>query len=253
MSNHQKHRGQHSNDQRLFSDTWMPVLNEAVADLSWMLSKGYPDTASLKLVGDRYRLDSRQRAALLRASCTDSARQRRIDTLADSMALKGCRMAIDGYNLLITIESALAGGVIVCCRDGCYRDIASIHGTYRRVEETLPALVTIGVTLQRLEVAEVTWLLDSPVANSGRLRWHMLEIAAQYQFAWEVELTTSPDKRIVAAPDRIAVSSDSWVLDHHPRWYNLHRHIADAVPNAWIIPLTGVYDEAAEVKGLRQV
>jgi hypothetical protein len=29
------------------------------------------------------------------------------------------------------VEAALAGGVILACRDGAYRDMASIHGTWR--------------------------------------------------------------------------------------------------------------------------
>ena len=43
-------------------------------------------------------------------------------------------------NVLITLESALGGGVLLRCRDGCLRDMASLHGTYRIVDETDPAL-----------------------------------------------------------------------------------------------------------------
>ena len=49
---------------------------------------------------------------------------------------------IDGYNALTTIESALSGSVILRARDGCYRDMASMHGTYRKVQETVPAIVS---------------------------------------------------------------------------------------------------------------
>src|SRR6266404_1471952 len=45
-------------------------------------------------------------------------------------------LLIDGFNLILTLESALGGGVMLVGRDGCYRDMASVHGTYRRVEET---------------------------------------------------------------------------------------------------------------------
>ena len=50
---------------------------------------------------------------------------------------------IDGYNVLTTIEAALAGAVIIAGRDGCYRDMASMHGSYRKVEETSPAIELI--------------------------------------------------------------------------------------------------------------
>ena len=54
--------------------------------------------------------------------------------------LRGRPLRIDGFNLILTLESALGGGIVLGGRDGCYRDLASVHGTYRRVEETRPAL-----------------------------------------------------------------------------------------------------------------
>jgi hypothetical protein len=51
---------------------------------------------------------------------------------------------IDGYNVLTSIEAALSGGVILRARDGCYRDMASMHGSYRKVEETISAIHILG-------------------------------------------------------------------------------------------------------------
>jgi hypothetical protein len=239
MSSRQRHRGQHSNDPRLFSEKWIPVLNEAVEDYSWLISRGYSDDASLKLVGDRYRLDERQRRALARAGCTDEARQTRRIRRMEAEGLRGRRLVIDGYNLLITVESALAGGIVLDCRDDCYRDIASVHGTYRDVEETQPALTMIGISLQKLEVEHVFWLLDSPVSNSGRLKLLMLDISRQYNFDWKIELSANPDRKIAGMEDVVAITSDSWVLDHSKTWFNMHRHVVSHVPDACIIPLKG--------------
>ena len=59
-------------------------------------------------------------------------------------------LVILAQNQLITIEAALSGGLIFRGRDGCFRDLASIHGTYRKVEETLPALNLIGSFLAEM-------------------------------------------------------------------------------------------------------
>ena len=40
----------------------------------------------------------------------------------------------------------MGGGIVLLARDGCYRDMASMHGTYRKVAETVPALEAIGRT-----------------------------------------------------------------------------------------------------------
>ncbi len=53
-------------------------------------------------------------------------------------------MWVDAFNLITTVEAALAGGVLIKGRDGCLRDMASMHGSYRKVAETIPALHCIG-------------------------------------------------------------------------------------------------------------
>lgn len=239
MPHRQKHRGQHSNDPRLFHPDKIPILNEAVEDFSFLLTRGYSDNSSLKLVGDRYRLTQRQRNAILRAGCTNQAREYRQSTLLMPNKLSNQSLGIDGYNLLITIESGLGGGIILECRDGCYRDIASVHGTYRKVEETLPALELIGQNLQKLHVNEVIWYLDKPVSNSGRLRHIMLDFAKEHQFEWTVHLVNNPDREIAQAENLITVSSDGWVIDHSTSWLNIAKYILDQLEGPNIISLRG--------------
>ncbi len=239
MSARQKHRGQHAEDAQLFHSKELPVVNAAVADLSWLLSRGYPESASLKLAGDRYRLTKRQRKAVLRASCSDAQQAHRQHSALPPTALRGEKVAIDGYNLLITTEVALSGGFIFQCRDSAYRDIASVHGTYRKVQETLPALKIIGQALQSLGVAGAYWYLDAPVSNSGRLKGFLHELAREQDFNWEVELVNNPDRTLVANAALIPISSDGWVIDHVIRWFNLHRHIVDQIPDAVVVRLDG--------------
>lgn len=241
MPSKQKHRGHHQQDPELFAEKALPNLNAAVHDLSWLLTRSYPDRASIKIVGDRYRLTQRHRKALYRAACSDEALQHRQSVMVPHLELSGSDMAIDGYNLLISIEAALAGGYLFHCRDGCYRDIASVHGTYRRVEETLPALTMIGITLQNLGLQTINWFLDKPVSNSGRLKVLMYEIAGKYEFPWNIRLVNNPDKTLAQQENQIIVSSDGWVLDQVKAAFNLHRYIVDNIPNAKIIPLTGNY------------
>ena len=113
----QKHRGQHANDVKLFHQRWIPTLNEAVRDLSWLWSRGYAEKSALELVGNRHRLNNRQRHALRRAACSDESVAKRQQHEITANELKGKKVAIDGYNLLITIEAALAGGIVLHCRD----------------------------------------------------------------------------------------------------------------------------------------
>lgn len=148
----------------------------------------------LKIVGDRYTLRERQRIAVARCACSDEARERRQRSQADLLELAGRCLFIDGYNVLTSIEAALAGGVILHARDGAYRDMASVHGTWRKVQETMPAAELIGGLLAELSLARAVWHLDRPVSNSGRLKTILEQTAAAHGWPWESDSSQTPTK-----------------------------------------------------------
>lgn len=129
--------------------------------------------------------------------------------------------------------------MLLLARDGCFRDLASMHGTYRKVAETIPALQLIGHYLQGIHVRGCLWYLDSPVSNSGRLKTIIVEVATQAGWDWQVELVQNPDPILAAADDFIA-TADSVILDQSRRWINLAREvIASNIPDANVVDLSG--------------
>ncbi len=236
MPDKRSHRGPHPEDAKLFTAKTRPVLARAVADMSWLLSGGYADTSTLKLVGDRYDLTRRQRTAVMRCACSDRQLQYRKSVRVDPADLSGQPVILDGYNILITIEAALAGGVLFVTRDGCIRDLASIHGTYRKVEETAPAIEAIAHVLTKLQIADVRWLLDRPVSNSGRLKKQILDYAGQKGLNWNVDLLLNPDKAL-AESDKIIATSDSAVLDRCTQWLNLARITIETIAGEYDLQL----------------
>ncbi len=234
----QRHRGAHPADRRLFAESQWPALCAATAELSWLLTRGYPIHASLKLVGDRHGLGERQRIAVSRAACSDTSRAKRRAACLPLESLQGEPVMVDGFNLLITVEAALSGGVILECRDGCLRDLASVHGSYRHVQETEPALCLLGETLQAFAPVEVTWLLDRPISNSGRLALQIRALAAQREWPWSVETVFNPDPLLLAS-ENIVLTSDSAILDGVKRWADLNGYlIPRQALQAWRIDLS---------------
>lgn len=234
MADVRKHRGPHPADKQLFAAHAWPALQTAVSELSWLLNRGYAVPSSLKLVGDRHELQERQRTAVKRSACTTNdleLRERKHIPLAGEDEIW-----IDGFNLLTTVEAALAGGVIIVGRDGCYRDMASMHGTYRKVEETRPALALIGSYFEQAAVKRVRWLLDSPVSNSGRLAGIMRDVAAEAGWTWEVETVPDPDP-VLAECEHTVVSADSMILNRCQRWTNVAAAIVGLIEDAWIVPM----------------
>ena len=224
MPDKRTHRGPHPADAKLFAANTISDLRAAIADFSLLLTKGYAEKSSLKLVGDRFSLTERQRLAIMRSACSDQQLDSRNQRCVAIENLAGQPIAIDGYNVLITIEAAMSGGVIFKGRDGCFRDLASIHGTYRKVTETIPAVRLIGEFLGEIGVAKALWLLDSPVSNSGRLKTLIGELARKNNWNWEIELLLSPDAALKKTAAVVA-SSDSVVLDGCKRWVNLATEI----------------------------
>lgn len=208
-----------------------------MGELSWLLSRGYAEASALKLVGDRHALTERQRMAVRRCACSDAALAGRVARRAGAEELRGGGLIVDGFNVLTTVEAALGGAVALVGRDGACRDIAGVHGTYRRVEETRPAIAAIGETLAGLGVRECAWYLDSPVSNSGRLRGILREEAEARGWSWRVELVLDPDPVLAAAPGIVA-TADAGILDRCRRWFPLAcLVVARAAPGAYRVDL----------------
>jgi len=247
VSDKRHHRGPHPEDELLFAAANWSTLQQAVDHLCWLLTRNYAWESALKLVGDRFRLNARQRLAVQRSACADQSLARRWQTRLPPVALTGQRLSIDGLNLLTTIEAALAGGVVLRARDGCLRDMASVHGTYRKVAETEPAIRAVGTFLRTTPPALCTWWLDRPVSNSGRLGQMLKAVASAEDWPWQVELVADPDRELRVTRDIVA-TADSVILDTCHAWVNLAAEVIGClVPRTPIVmmDLTSLPDPGA--------
>lgn len=234
----ERHRGANPQDANCFATEQLGRLKTAVVELSWLLNRGYAISASCTLVGDHYQLTSRQRQAMARVVCTDEQVVKRQEKLLPLTALKEHILVIDGFNLLITIETALGGGVIFNGRDGCCRDLSSVYGSYKIVAETRRAIELIGKTLEEAEPEKVVWLFDRPVSNSGRVAGLVSDVAAEHNWPFEAELTDQTDS-LISKSEQIVVTCDSAILEGTVKWCNLAcETIVQQIPDAWIVDLT---------------
>lgn len=233
MSDTRTHRGPHPRDAEAFGAENLTRLRTATGELSWLLSRGYSNPSALKLVGDRHSLILRQRDAVLRCSCSDSALAARAERRRDDCA--GEHLSLDGLNVLLTAEVALGGGVVLFGRDGCARDLGSVHGTYRRVEETQPGIELVGSVLRELGVGSVCVVLDEPVSNTRKLAGMIRETWSS-SFELEIRLEYNADRALIDRGGLVA-SADAGVLDRCGGWVNLARRVVERVDRAWVLDL----------------
>jgi hypothetical protein len=233
----QKHRGPGPDDARLFGDSALGRLRTAAAEVVWLLDKGYPLAPAVQFVGGHHQLQARQRMALSRSVCSTAQRLARGTRRMKPEELRGERMALDGLNVVIALEVALSGGVLLQGLDGTLRDLAGLRGSYHLVQETEEAVRLIGTTAAALGLRRLDWYLDAPVSNSGRLRGLILQHARQWPFACSAELVPNPDHVLI--DDDVVATSDSAILDRCARWVNLGAWIVEEnVPRAWRVALT---------------
>jgi hypothetical protein len=201
-------------------------LRPAVDDLCWLLSRDYPPVASVKLVGDRHDLSRTQRIAVRRMSCSASqAQQRRGRQVNAPTALiqvnAPTALIIDGYNVLTTVQVALAGGVLLHCADGTVRDMAGMHGQWRGAADA--AFEAIATTLKRLHIDTAHWLFDAPVKGSGALA-----AQARGRVGWTAEVVRDPDPLLIDETGVIA-TADAGILDACGAWFDLASAVVTAL------------------------
>ena len=217
-------RGYFPSDEKEFGNDACRTLHRAGLDLYYLLNQGYHIKGASQFVGNHYLLSERQRLALVRAvSPMQSIEDRKARQITDIPA--GCRVNIDGFNTIITLEVALSDSTLLKCMDGTFRDLAALRGSYRLIDKTDTAITLIGKTLAAYNVGEAVFYLDSPVSNSGRLKTRILELLDGVGFAVQVEVIHNVDSTLEKMEN--VVTSDAIILDKCKSWINLCEDILE--------------------------
>jgi hypothetical protein len=190
----------------------LAALRQAAADFRYLLNRGYSRRASLALVGNRYDLDRRARQILHRGVFAEAAARARRSKLRRLADLAGNPLALDGHNVLITLESALQGLHLVAADDGFIRDVAEVSRAYRASAATDAALDLIARYLGEISCRPLTVLYDAPMRKSGELARRTREIFAAHGLSAEVAAVPVPEKEFLAFPGSIA-TSDTHLID----------------------------------------
>jgi hypothetical protein len=234
--------GPHPQDEVLFAADQVAALQVGAEELSYLRRRGYALPGALKLVGDRHQLRERQRQAILRATSRAATVDERVARRLPQGAPPPGVVAVDGFNAVITLETALNGGVLVTTLEGGLRDLAGVHGSYRISEVTNRAieLFAKGLEARGWTQVPVAFYLDAPVSNSGRLAAALRGFAEASSLPWTVTVVPDPDAVLAELEEAVVVTGDAVVLDRCQAWSDLAGEAVRAfVPDAWIVPVAG--------------
>ncbi|KAA0126016.1 DUF434 domain-containing protein [Chryseobacterium sp. SN22] len=220
-----RNRGKNTGDDELFGrEKQLDKLRSAVQDMLYLLSRNYPERAASELVGNHYRLKTRQIQAVRSAAASESQIRSRALKERQYQDLENQIIYLDGFNVLILLESLLSGAYVFEGADGCFRDLSGVHGTYKRVMQTQTSIELVAEFFRKSGAAELVWIFDKPVSNSGRIKQMVLDHAFEHHLNWSGALEFNPDK-FLAEHAEIVISSDAWILDHCKNWFNLIEYL----------------------------
>lgn len=193
---------------------WNPdgmLFWEAVHDYRFLLDRNYSVTSSLKIVGDRYRLDSSERMILFRGVLDSATSQNNKGRLLPYLP-ENAELSIDGYNILFTIINYMRGHPVFVSTDGLVRDAGGAHGRISDEEQFLGTLSAMVDALALIKPFHIELFLDAPVSGSYNHAEHIRAMMDKASLSNRIEVLRSADQGLIISTSSILATSDSAIL-----------------------------------------
>jgi hypothetical protein len=199
-------------------------LRIAAGDFRYLLNRGYPRKTTLELIGNRYGLTFDERHLLHRGifSYSDSRSRRKKQITAREVRNK--KIAIDGHNVLITIEAGLSGRPLILGDDGFIRDISGLSGSFKKTEMTEKAIQLIINALKNIKPRKTVFLLDAPISMSGKLAQEVSGQLKRQKLFGDAMAIKVPERILIGFPGVVA-TSDTAIIDQSKKVLDLAGYI----------------------------
>jgi hypothetical protein len=191
---------------------------DAALDIRYLLDRGYPKESTVRLVCAHYRLDEIQKHLLTRSVLAKAVSEKRRKKFLLCNKIKEETIVIDGYNILIGMESILEKKAFIC-DDGVIRDIKGGFRNYKISENTKTAIDLILQFLKENNNLYVCILLDSQISKSGLLARKLGEKLNEYGLKGDARTSKHVDYELKKSA-YIVASSDGVIIDTAQRVVN---------------------------------
>ena len=202
-------------------------LQKAAEDFRYLLNREYPRKAALDLVGNRYKLTFDERHLLHRGVFSDSDSESRKKRIIPIKAIQGKKLAIDGHNVLITVEAGLFGRPLILADDDFVRDISGLSGSFKKTAVTEKAIQLIVTFLKKWRPRHTLFLFDAPISKSGILARELRTFLKKESLPGDALAMKVPEKILIGFPGVIA-TSDTAIVDQSEKVIDLAGNITRA-------------------------
>ena len=133
-------------------------------------------------------------------------------------------LAIDGHNVLITIEAALSNRPLILADDGFIRDISGLSGSFKKSETTDKAIQLTLTVLKKWKPLKTLFLFDAPISMSGKLAEETRDRLKQANLSGDAKAVKVPEKILIGFPGVIA-TSDTAIINTSKKVLDLAGYI----------------------------
>lgn len=194
-----------------------PKLQNATADLKFLLNRNYHKKTALDFIGNHYLLDKEERNYLQRTVYSREKSLNRKNKIVPLSKIKKKTLLIDGYNVLITIESIFKSEEsVVVGDDGVLRDVNAVFGKYKYKNNTENVLNSIIALIKIYKPEFVRIFFDSQVSFSGKLAKLTREIMETLGVPGSADTAPNVDFQLINLSnktDGVVATSDGVIID----------------------------------------
>jgi hypothetical protein len=190
----------------------MEKLRDAQRDLKYLLDRGYRRSTALNFVCGHYRLAKKSRNRLVRTAFSDEEIRDHKSRLVPMKEIRGEKIAVDGYNVLIGAECVWGRGRVIASQDGFHRDALGVFGRHKGSKYTKKAIDRTLLTLQKHNPSEVVFLFDAQVSKSGELARHVRKRMAELGITGDARTSRTVDHDLKAM-NAITATSDTGIIE----------------------------------------
>ncbi len=147
----------------------MPDPEAAVSEIRYLLERFYPKKSAFTYVCNHHRLDLEFRHIFTRVMYPQSTITSRRAKTVGCGEIDNNEVWIDGYNILIGVESAIRGDPVYLCDDGFLRDTRGVFRNFHSSNETVQALYELLSVLALHNPKRVEIVFDSQISKSGEM------------------------------------------------------------------------------------
>ncbi|MDQ1275292.1 MAG: hypothetical protein QG610_865, partial [Euryarchaeota archaeon] len=144
-------------------------LLKPARDIRSILRWGYPKFATILFVAEHSQLSIEERHILTRVIMPPEKIVTRIRKKVACDGISNRDLLLDGYNVLLSVDSLLKKEPMWFCDDGYIRDTRYYFSKMSHAENIEEALDLILEFLSESNPKSVTFLLDSQISRSGEL------------------------------------------------------------------------------------